>query len=161
VFGLKIYRRIVCHHVPFSSFYLLCRGHRRGFCWKVLLEIQLCSACSVWSVISECGEREWVGSMKESSEKEKAAEFTIWADCNGDKYIVAIQNLANDCVRGESTSCKLVCSTVSSSKFLFLSISQAQIRFSKLSTFRGGTNRSSSSVDDCDIKADAREVSVP
>jgi hypothetical protein len=44
-------------------------------------------------------------------------------------------------VRVRRVSLFIVCSTVLSSKFLLLSISQAQIRFSKLSSFRGGTNR--------------------
>jgi hypothetical protein len=42
-----------------------------------------------------------------SGSSEKAAEFTIWTDCNGDNCIVAIQNLANDFVCGKSTSCSL------------------------------------------------------
>jgi uncharacterized protein (UPF0333 family) len=52
---------------------------RNGQLWRV---------CSIWSVISERGEGEWVGSVKESSEK--AAKFAVWAYCNGDKGIVSI-----------------------------------------------------------------------
>jgi hypothetical protein len=91
--------------------------------------------------------------MKELSEE--AAKFTVWAYCNWDKGIIAIYNFANDTVCSESASCEFICSAIPSSKLLFFSISQAQIRFSKLSSFRGGTDRRSGSVDNCDIKADA------
>jgi hypothetical protein len=91
--------------------------------------------------------------MKKSSEE--TAKFTIGAYCDWDKRIIAIYNFANDTVCSEGESCEIVCPTILPSKLLFFSISPAQIRFSKLSSFRGGANRGSGSMDNCDIKADA------
>jgi hypothetical protein len=56
--------------------------------WGFVGNSEVCGACCVWSIIAECGEREWVGSVEEASKK--AAEFTMWTDCNGDESVIAV-----------------------------------------------------------------------
>jgi hypothetical protein len=66
---------------------------------------------------------------------------------------------ANDSVCSECASRELVCPTIPSSKLLFFSVCQAQIRFSKLRSFRGGAYRRSGSMLPCKKTYPVKNVS--